>query len=213
MFTGWYNTHDVIGMKCLLIVLVALPSCAFGFYNPSIGRWQTPDPIEEEGGKNLYAFCGNNAVTDADVLGLISPAEIKRKLSRIRELEIRLRGLISRMGNCLRMVNSWRPGGKKDSEANDKYRHCLASCEIAGACGDDLSKVLGLAKELRDISFSLPQNFAGIFSETAEMKIDSMLNGDSFADSLEDLTADALGVDLKNVKGGCACACRQYYQP
>ena len=70
LFTGWYNTHDVVGMKSLLIVLVALPSCAFGFYNPSIGRWQTPDPIEEKGGLNLYAFCRNDAVNSADPLGL-----------------------------------------------------------------------------------------------------------------------------------------------
>ena len=56
-------------MKRLLIALVVWPSYVFGFYNPSIGRWQTPDPIEEEGGKNLYTFCGNNAIGHYDPLG------------------------------------------------------------------------------------------------------------------------------------------------
>ena len=33
-------------------------------------RWLTRDPIEESGGVNLYAMCGNNAVAIVDVLGL-----------------------------------------------------------------------------------------------------------------------------------------------
>ena len=66
----WYNTHDIVDMRSVLIALVVLPSCAFGFYSPSIGRWQTPDPIEEEGGKNLYAFCGNDSISKYDKLGL-----------------------------------------------------------------------------------------------------------------------------------------------
>ena len=66
----WYNTHDIADMRSVLIALVVLPSCAFGFYSPSIGRWQTPDPIEEEGGKNLYAFCGNDSISKYDKLGL-----------------------------------------------------------------------------------------------------------------------------------------------
>ena len=57
-------------MKYLLIAVAVLPSFAFGFYNPGIGRWQTPDPIEEEGGKNLYLACCNNLLAEVDVLGL-----------------------------------------------------------------------------------------------------------------------------------------------
>ncbi len=32
------------------------------YYSPDLGRWLNRDPIEEEGGVNLYAFCGNNGV-------------------------------------------------------------------------------------------------------------------------------------------------------
>jgi len=32
------------------------------FYSPRIARWLTRDPIEEDGGLNLYAYCGNNAL-------------------------------------------------------------------------------------------------------------------------------------------------------
>ena len=38
-------------------------------YVPAIARWLTPDPIEEDGGLNLYAFCANNALNRWDALG------------------------------------------------------------------------------------------------------------------------------------------------
>ncbi|MBP5543704.1 MAG: RHS repeat-associated core domain-containing protein, partial [Kiritimatiellae bacterium] len=38
----------------------ALVSYLMRFYNPPYGRWLNRDPIEEDGGENLYAFCKNN---------------------------------------------------------------------------------------------------------------------------------------------------------
>ena len=40
------------------------------WYAPTIGRWLSKDPIGLEGGLNLYAFCGNNAVNFVDPQGL-----------------------------------------------------------------------------------------------------------------------------------------------
>ena len=42
----------------------------YRFYSPALRRCLTRDPIEEEGGLNLYGFCGNNAVAKYDRLGL-----------------------------------------------------------------------------------------------------------------------------------------------
>jgi RHS repeat-associated protein len=39
------------------------------YYSPSQGRFLGRDPIEEEGGLNLYAFCGNEPIAHWDVLG------------------------------------------------------------------------------------------------------------------------------------------------
>ncbi len=39
------------------------------FYNPAIGRFLNRDPIEEEGGENLYAFCLNSPSLYIDILG------------------------------------------------------------------------------------------------------------------------------------------------
>ena len=41
----------------------------YRFYSPALRRWLTRDPIEEEGGENLYAFCGNNAIISVDPHG------------------------------------------------------------------------------------------------------------------------------------------------
>ena len=41
----------------------------YRFYSPALRRWLTRDPIEEEGGLNLYGFCGNNAVCKYDTDG------------------------------------------------------------------------------------------------------------------------------------------------
>lgn len=40
------------------------------YYNPKDGRWLNRDPIEENGGLNLYAGLNNDAVNNVDILGL-----------------------------------------------------------------------------------------------------------------------------------------------
>ena len=40
-------------------------------YSPALGRWLSRDPIEEEGGLNLYAFVGNCSILTFDDLGLV----------------------------------------------------------------------------------------------------------------------------------------------
>ena len=42
----------------------------YRYYEPVTGRWPSRDPIEEEGGINLYGFIRNNGVNAWDYLGL-----------------------------------------------------------------------------------------------------------------------------------------------
>jgi RHS repeat-associated protein len=44
-------------------------SYGYRWYDPLTGRWPSRDPIEEEGGENLYCFVVNDGVTYVDVLG------------------------------------------------------------------------------------------------------------------------------------------------
>ena len=41
----------------------------YRFYAPKLGRWINRDPIEEDGGENLYAFCNNEVAYSFDILG------------------------------------------------------------------------------------------------------------------------------------------------
>lgn len=52
------------------IILSLSISTSFGFYNPEMGRWLSRDPLEEQGGVNLYAFVANDPVNQVDFLGL-----------------------------------------------------------------------------------------------------------------------------------------------
>ena len=38
--------------------------------SPTLGRWLSEDPVLEQGGYNLYAYCGNDPVARYDYLGL-----------------------------------------------------------------------------------------------------------------------------------------------
>ncbi len=47
----------------------------YRYYDPLTGRWPSRDPIEEEGGLNLYGFVGNDGVNGWDLLGNIKSGE------------------------------------------------------------------------------------------------------------------------------------------
>jgi len=40
------------------------------YYNPELGRWINRDPIEEQGGLNVYGFVDNSTVNIWDMIGL-----------------------------------------------------------------------------------------------------------------------------------------------
>ena len=43
------------------------------YYSPTTGRWLSRDPIEEQGGSNLYAYVSNRSVHRFDPFGLFDP--------------------------------------------------------------------------------------------------------------------------------------------
>jgi len=43
----------------------------YRYYDPVTGRWPSRDPIEEDGGFNLYGFVANDGVNQWDYLGMI----------------------------------------------------------------------------------------------------------------------------------------------
>ncbi len=63
----------------------------YRYYNPDLGRWLSRDPIEEEGGLNLYAFCFNNSNDWYDYLGnkprgnIKKNKELKKKMNKMKK--------------------------------------------------------------------------------------------------------------------------------
>jgi uncharacterized protein RhaS with RHS repeats len=49
----------------------------YRYYDPKSGRWPSRDPIEEEGGMNLYGFVGNDGLGNIDLLGLCTPGDYR----------------------------------------------------------------------------------------------------------------------------------------
>ena len=48
---------------------VGVTDYTYRYYDPKTGRWPSRDPIEEEGGLNLYGFVFNNSLRWYDYLG------------------------------------------------------------------------------------------------------------------------------------------------
>ena len=54
----------------------------YRYYSPALGRWLSRDPIEEQGGLNLYGFVNNDPVNAYDTLGLWKEYKKTRKKRR-----------------------------------------------------------------------------------------------------------------------------------
>jgi uncharacterized protein RhaS with RHS repeats len=61
-------------IKCFFAVFIAvfggIVEVANAFYDPGLQRWINRDPIQEEGGINLYGFVCNDPLNSIDTLGL-----------------------------------------------------------------------------------------------------------------------------------------------
>jgi uncharacterized protein RhaS with RHS repeats len=67
---------------------VSVAYYGYRYYDPVTGRWPSRDPIEEEGGLNLYGYVENDSLNYIDSLGLnITPrdAEYSFELDNVRQ--------------------------------------------------------------------------------------------------------------------------------
>ncbi len=59
--TSTTRTHTTAGM----------PYYGYRYYNPELGRWPSRDPIEEDGGLNVYGFALNSPISMGDIDGRV----------------------------------------------------------------------------------------------------------------------------------------------
>jgi len=182
-------------------------------YQPDLGRWLCRDPIEETGGLNLYGMLSNQPLGNVDNLGLSMHFNIPALLNKLLIALNNAKTAIREAKDCLRMLNHWRKGGNEQN-TNDKYRHCLASCDINRSCGIAIARATGFMKEAYDLfrgyvqisaDYWLPINIA--------VELDVLLQGGDFQDSVEDFTANEIGIKCAKSPDRCSKCCCDVYAP
>jgi RHS repeat-associated protein len=126
----------------------------FRYYDPSIGRYVSADPIGQEGGVNLYGYAENNPAKLVDPMGLIPPVSRDVRAAPARTVAI-VRSANREFGEAEaeseRRVQAGtlpaRPRPGTESQAESDFRHCLASCEITRQHGSATAAILGDGRE------------------------------------------------------------------
>jgi RHS repeat-associated protein len=108
----------------------------YRFYDPDTGRWLNRDPIEEQGGVNLYGFVGNDGVNVFDLLGLKldGPCKCKEDLGNYRNVSFSMstkthmdRYTLTDPGNTIKKaiedtINAAAKLGAKDMTKHSSWR-------------------------------------------------------------------------------------------
>jgi len=92
----------------------------YRYYDPVTGRWPSRDPIEEQGGINLYGFVGNDGVNRRDVLGLHCRDCDKKFQDCKSENDIVREGLMRDIDEI---------EARTLKEIGDKFNQCMADCK------------------------------------------------------------------------------------
>jgi uncharacterized protein RhaS with RHS repeats len=170
----------------------------YRYYDPKTGRWPSRDPIEEEGGMNLYGFVENDGVGRWDVLGLNDslggfgaydpPNDSKQcpTSSALSQLDTALDELNKAYGDMK----------KANRKGADKYFHCMGMCSAAKKSGNP-NLVDSLAR-FREIFDNLKNRFPGCRK---------LSDYEQAADSFKDMEANRDGF---NCTTDCECCCKKY---
>jgi len=230
-----WELHRAIGRR-LLVVMLGLglaSSSAWAFYNPTAGRWLNRDPIGEpshevffnkdgrrqrsrlaagRAGPDLYGFVANSPITHADRDGREVFAYCPVCLQPLSPFESHKCPGPPPADKCLKAIAA--ANAMIGNVSNDERAHCIASCEIAKACGKFGCKCLGDLKEGRDLfvggvewvcSWVLPQK--------AEDWLHDHLQGGNVDDSAVDYAANNYGMDVAARGGDCVRECEKRFGP
>ena len=148
------------------------------YYRPPLGCWLSRDPIEEDGGLNLYAIVGNDPVNKWDYLGMAVGVEVC-----VRPLAFAPKWFpwwASLFNHAYIQIGDWSAGFQNDGNVyspeqllNERARRCTPAVKVTTGrlsdgtsckCAKDdqiLSCVKSYAKTNADPNDYLPYNAIG----------------------------------------------------
>jgi RHS repeat-associated protein len=136
-------------MLAAMLGLFVWAETASAFYNPTIGKWLSRDPIGELGHQtllakrsnrvlfgdgNFYLFVDNNPLAKTDPDGC-SPIVVGE-------------AVIGIVAACA--FPQSKAAFNRYPDSGDKFKHCWVSCRISKTCGAGIAQLAGLGKEVRD---------------------------------------------------------------
>jgi hypothetical protein len=111
---------------------------------PNLQRWLNRDPIEENGGINLYAFGFNRVPNGYDSDGRYWSTPSFDPIGRPGPG-------VQGSGCAGRIARDTLREEHNQAAPRWRYAHCMASCKIAKECGQFTAIAAGLAKEVGDL--------------------------------------------------------------
>ena len=117
---------------------IALDNHGFRYYDASIGRYISNDPIGYEGGFNLYVHCTNDPVNKFDPLGLKEKdnkeeiEKLKKRLAKLSEDIRKLRNDIDSLRKRIDALHS-----NRDRQTNLRNSHNREAVDLVGNIKDN----------------------------------------------------------------------------
>ena len=179
----------------------------FRYYDAKNGRWLNRDPIEEDGGINLFCFNLNNSNNMYDLLGMVSRGELlaaggslKRLGGRSIITKLGLASVFISAGECILDImnlDTTPPDCVKDeggvtnwqNQCKNSVKSAVSSCSgmVGGLGGAVAGAVAGYFSSGGTLSSYLAGKFGAIGSlvgRVAGRAMNSLGGGDAIADML-----------------------------
>jgi hypothetical protein len=173
----------------------------YRFYNPSTGRWLNRDPIEEDGGLNLYGMINNDPINTIDILGLLVGSEGHGDPIGPRASAKLVHSVVAQADAALHadIVTGWRLGAVKKSYARNSNRLHYLSNKLIGT--NEKNKFVFTCKYgwvdhghfFRNAFFTYLGTRFPAFGGSEIVEILQSLGGSDSAYSPEDKISNALG--------------------
>ncbi len=115
----------------------------FRYYDPSVGRFISEDPIQFYGGTNFYAYTHNRPTYYVDAFGLQEGWNNYKNVGNVFTL-IRARGFAN---EALDAAENWArqnqlPPGALHNGPADAFRHCFWSCTMTRYLGEAVAETI-----------------------------------------------------------------------